>query len=186
MAVAAGRAYNGDVPIVDDTCSTCTKLILAGGNTAFRDGTSLHVQCYLDETPARFPGDNEGLAGVHVLVVEDDEGTLEVLQAALENFGAKVTSAVDAERGKAALRDTHPDVLVSDISMPHDGFDVMREIIAFGADTGLRVPAVAITSIHNGRERIRSAGFAALLSKPFDPVVLAAVLERLAKRLPRP
>lgn len=69
--------------------------------------------------------------------------------------------------------------------MPHDGFDVMREILAFGVDTGVMVPAVAITSIHNGRERVRSAGFAALLSKPFDPLVLAAVLERLAKEHPR-
>ena len=175
------------MPIVDDTCSACTKLILTGGNTAFRDGTSLHVQCYLDQRQATLPswegdGDrDQGLAGVHVLVVEDDQGTLEVLQAALENFGARVTSAVDAEGGKAAVRDTHPDVLVSDISMPHDGFDVMREIIAFAVDTGVVVPAVAITSIHNGRERIRSAGFAALLSKPFDPLVLAAVLERLAQ-----
>ena len=66
--------------------------------------------------------------------------------------------------------------------MPHDGFDVMREIIAFAVDTGVVVPAVAITAIHHGRERVCSAGFAALLSRAFDPLVLAAILERLARK----
>lgn len=90
------------MPIVDDTCSACTKLILIGGNTAFRDRASLHVQCYLDQRQAILAAGegDRGLVGVHVLVVEDDQGTLEVLQAALESFGARVTSAVDAERGR--------------------------------------------------------------------------------------
>ena len=171
-----------------DTCPVCNRPILAGANAAFRGRTSLHLQCYLNEVAeTRSARDGPGaldqlLEDVHVLIVEDDQLTLEMLRATLESFGAEVTSAVDVRSGRIALHADTPHVLVSDISMPHDGFEIVREVIAYGASTGLKVPAVAITASDTARDRMRMAGFSAVLAKPFDPFLLAAVVAGLANR----
>ena len=141
----------------------------------------MHVSCYLgssgdqEEVP-----DHQILAGIDVLLVEAHPDTLDVMRTMLENFGAVVTGAGNARQGHDALRRIRPDVLVSDISMPHDGFELIRELIAFAAETGVAGPAVAITSNGTGRDLIRDAGFAAVLAKPFDPLALAALIGRLA------
>ena len=182
------------MPAVVDTCISCLKLIPPGSNAVFRDRisgsagplefrdrTSTHVQCYLgsggDHGEVR---GRQALAGIHVLVVEHHPDTLDVMRTMLENFGAVVTGAGTARQGHDALRQVRPDVLVSDISMPHDGFELIRELIAFAAETGVTVPAVAITSNGTARDLIRRAGFAAVVSKPFDPLALAALIGRLA------
>jgi CheY-like chemotaxis protein len=139
------------------------------------------VQCYLAASGDHAEAPRSlALAGIHVLVVEDHPDTLDVMRTMLENFGAVVTGAGTVRQGHDALRQVRPDILVSDISMPHDGFELIRDLIAFAAETGVRVPAVAITSNGTGRDLIRGAGFAAFVSKPFDPLALAALIRRLA------
>ncbi len=146
----------------------------------------MDLPCFLDGTPEkRTPGasvpQNQTLLGIHVLVVEDNDSTLDLLRAALEYSGAFVTTARDAAEGKAMLREVRPHVLVSDIAMPHDGLELVREVIRFAADTGVVIPAVAISAGLDGRDRLREAGFAAFIPKPLDPFVLAEVVATLAQ-----
>lgn len=77
------------------------------------------------------------------------------------------------------LREIHPHVLVTDITMPHDGIEMVREVIRFAAETDLVIPAVAISAGADGREHLREAGFDAFLPKPLDPFVLADVVAKL-------
>jgi len=166
-------------------CLTCGKLVPQNQGVAFRDGRILDLVCYVDglaaahaSRPPLVPA-NQKLLGVHVMVMDDSETTLELLRAALEYSGAFVTTVTDVTEGKAMLREIHPHVLVTDIAVPHDGLEMVREVIAFAAETGLVIPAVAISAGADGREHLREAGFAAFLPKPLDPFVLADVVAKL-------
>jgi CheY-like chemotaxis protein len=167
-----------------DHCLTCGRLVLRDQGVAFRDGGIIDLPCFLEGKPeplthgAPAPP-NQTLLGVHVCVVEDDGRVRELLCAVLEYSGGFVTTAKDATEGKAMLRDVHPHVLVTDISMPNDGLEMVREVIVFAAETGLVVPAVAISGSRDGRDHLREAGFAAFIPKPLDPFVLAVVVAKL-------
>jgi len=58
------------------------------------------------------------LEGVRVLVVDDQQDTIEVLTAVLGQCGAEVRSASSAAEALEMLQEWKPDVLVSDIGMP--------------------------------------------------------------------
>src|SRR5262245_64186177 len=81
------------------------------------------------------------LAGMRVLVVEDNDDTREVLGLSLELVGAEVTGAASVDEAiRADL--TAFDVAITDLSMPdRDGYDLLRE--AHAQAPALRVIAVS-------------------------------------------
>jgi CheY-like chemotaxis protein len=113
------------------------------------------------------------------LVLDDSNSGRDLLRAALEYSGAFVTTAENAIEGQAILREVRLHILVSDIAMPHDGLEMVRQVILFAAETGIVIPAVAISAGRDGRDHLREAGFAAFLPKPLDPFVLADVVAKL-------
>ncbi len=58
------------------------------------------------------------LSGLHVLVVDDDADTLELLTTALTSRKASVTAVGTAVEAMEVIKGHRPDVLVSDIAMP--------------------------------------------------------------------
>ena len=119
------------------------------------------------------------LTGVSILIVDDDESTLEFLAAALMHCGARVTTAVAADDALSALAQARPDVVLSDIAMPaHDGYWLLAEIRKLD-DPRLRgLPVVATTAygrVHS-RERTQAAGFVAHIAKPVDPETLCRAI----------
>ena len=84
--------------------------------------------------------------------------------------------------GLKALRqqkNNRPDLVVSDIQMPGmNGFELLREIRAFGPDTGGSIPVIAMTAFvtYADRARILNAGFQACLPKPFTPDKLSEAI----------
>jgi CheY-like chemotaxis protein len=99
------------------------------------------------------------LAGVHVLVVEDTDDSREMLRIALEYCGALVTTAASAEEAKRILEHVRPHVLVSDIAMPDDGIELIREVMTVAQRKGLRIPAIAVTAHRGQPEGTRGRGF---------------------------
>ena len=118
------------------------------------------------------------LAGVHVLVVEDTDDSREVLKVVLEYCGALVTTAESAEKAKRILETIRPHVLVTDIAMPDDGLELIREVKAVAESKGIHIPAIAITAYRDRREELLAEGFAELLEKPLDPITLCGVVRR--------
>ncbi|MEP6911548.1 MAG: CHASE domain-containing protein [bacterium] len=109
------------------------------------------------------------LSGFHVLVVDDDEDTLELLSAALRSRSAQVTAVSSAAHAIDAIKTFRPDVLVSDIAMPdEDGYELIRRIIAMGVEP--RIPAIAITAYakEEDKESALLAGYQWYLSKPVE------------------
>jgi CheY-like chemotaxis protein len=121
------------------------------------------------------------LAGVHVLVVEDTDDSREVLRVVLEYCGALVTTAESAEQAKRILETIRPHVLVTDIAMPDDGLELIREVKAVAESKGIHIPAIAITAYQDRREELLAEGFAELLEKPLDPITLCGVVRRHAQ-----
>ena len=123
----------------------------------------------------------QDLAGVHVLVVEDTDDSRELFRMALEYCGALVTTAASAEEAKRILENLRPHVLVSDIGMPDDGVELIREVKTVAQTKGLHVPAIAITAYRDRREELLAEGFAELVEKPINPIALCEVVRRHAQ-----
>jgi PAS domain S-box-containing protein len=118
------------------------------------------------------------LAGVRVLVVDDDLDTCDVMVRILEEAGAEVASACSADGALAKLEEFIPQVLVSDIGMPqHDGYDLIREVRLRGY-THQELPAIALTALSRPEDRRRTllAGFQLHVAKPIDGSELTAAI----------
>ncbi len=118
---------------------------------------------------------------VHVLVVEDTDDVRDVLRVVLEYCGALVTTAASAEEAKRVLDTIRPHVLVSDIAMPDDGVELIREVKAVALSKGMHIPAIAMTAYRGRREELLAEGFVELLEKPFDPNTLCKTVRRHAQ-----
>ncbi|APR78730.1 Chemotaxis protein methyltransferase CheR [Minicystis rosea] len=123
------------------------------------------------------------LEGIRVLVVDDEADTRELITMLLERSGAEVEAASSAADAFDILRERAPDVLLSDLGMPHeDGYSLIRRVRSLSHSEGGAVPAAAITAYAEADvgERARSAGFQAHVAKPVDPAMLAALVASLA------
>jgi CheY-like chemotaxis protein len=119
---------------------------------------------------------------VHVLVVDDEPDTRDLLSLILSGCDAVVRTSASAEEALSLLDDFVPDVLVSDIGMPgEDGYDLLRRVRARPADRGGRVPAVALTAYSRAEDRIRAfqAGFQIHVAKPVEPAELVMAINNL-------
>jgi len=125
------------------------------------------------------------LERLRVLVVDDDEDSLEVLRAILEDAGAHVTSAGSVRAALQHFDGAPPDVLLSDIGMPgEDGYALIRRVRGLAPEQGGRVPAAALTAYTQAedRESALAAGFHLWLTKPIEPGDLTTAVARLAGR----
>src|SRR6185295_1981821 len=119
--------------------------------------------------PERTDGNGHPLRGRHILLVEDDVDSRELIAMFLEGCGAVVSSVGSAAEAMAAFRARRPDLVLSDIAMPgQSGYDLIREIRAHPRESGGSVPAVALTAYaaEEDVKRARGAGFDAHMAKP--------------------
>ncbi len=122
------------------------------------------------------------LAGLQVLVVDDDDDSRFYISTVLEGDGASVTVVASAAEAIEVLPQLQPHVLVCDIGMPgEDGYTLIRKVRALTADRGGSVPAVAFTAYADNEDRTRAleAGFQTHVAKPVDPGELVAVVANL-------
>jgi len=125
------------------------------------------------------------LAGIHVLVVEDDDDARMLVAKVLESQGAFVKAVSSSREALEILARERIDVLLSDIEMPGtDGYQLIRELRLRPSQQGGAVPAVALTAYARTEDRLRSlrAGFQLHLSKPVQPSELVTVVASLAAR----
>ncbi|MGH7322426.1 MAG: response regulator [Candidatus Rokuibacteriota bacterium] len=144
------------------------------------------VEDRLMRTPVEEASDEPSeLAGMRVLLVEDDEDGRVSLAMLLEKCGARVTAAASAAEALAVLDREIPDVLVSDIGMAgEDGYTLIRKVRDRPATRGGQLPAVALTGYagEQDAERARAAGYQGHLPKPIRLGELTATLIRLTSR----
>ena len=125
------------------------------------------------------------LAGLRVLVVDDEEDTRDLLSVVLSSQGAVVTTVGTAAEALTALTQHPVDVLVSDIGMPgEDGYTLMSRVRVLSAAQGGEVPAVALTAYARAEDRRRAlaAGYQYHLSKPIEPGELVRMVARVGEQ----
>ncbi len=126
------------------------------------------------------------LAGLRVLVVDDEADTRELLAAVLDSCGAQVIVAASAAEAFAQFERTRPDVLVSDIGMPgEDGYSLLARIRRLPPERGGATPAAALTAYARAEDRMQAlrSGFQMHVSKPVEPSELIVVVANLAERV---
>ena len=127
------------------------------------------------------------LAGLSVMIVDDEPDALEVITAMLQLRGARVIAAASAaealEMLSNAINGSLPDVLVSDLAMPGgDGFELIEMVRRMEPERGGNIPAIALTAYARSEDsaRVLAAGFQRHVAKPVEPSSLAMAVASLA------
>ncbi|HEY3256744.1 MAG TPA: ATP-binding protein, partial [Polyangiaceae bacterium] len=131
------------------------------------------------------PGAAGLLAGVSVLVVDDELDARELVAEAFKAAGADVHLAGSAREALDLIAAVQPTVLVSDIGMPHeDGYALMRQVRLLPAEQGGEIPALALTAYARAADADRAfdAGYQRHVAKPVDPLLLVQLVAGLAGR----
>jgi CheY-like chemotaxis protein len=122
------------------------------------------------------------LAGLTVLIVDDEPDARTLVSRIVEERGAR---AVTAQSGEEAFRllNTEPiDILVTDIGMPdYDGYKFIQQIRVSEPKRVRNIPAIALTAYARAEDRQRAllAGYQMHLAKPVEPRELIAGIASL-------
>ena len=122
------------------------------------------------------------LAGIKVLVVDDEADARDLLGTVLTDAHATVLLAASAAEAFALLQSEVPDVIVSDIGMPgRDGYQLIRDVRGLDPSRGGRTPAVALTAFARSEDRTRAvlAGYQLHVPKPVEPEELVVTVRSL-------
>jgi ribonuclease P protein subunit RPR2 len=117
---------------------------------------------------------------LRILLVDDDPALRTLLRTTFEVADVDVVDAASAAEARRAIQKSRPSVIVLDVNMPGEtGLDLCRDLKA-NAETR-DIPVVLLTGSEGGTDAAaKEAGADAFVRKPFSPLELLAVAERLA------
>jgi DNA-binding NarL/FixJ family response regulator len=118
-----------------------------------------------------------------LVLVDDEPGLREAVQAYLEDSGFKVHTATNGKDGWEVVQRVLPDLVISDVMMPQvDGYQFLQTLRA--DDRFQALPVIFLTARGMTTDRIQGyeAGCDAYLPKPFDPDELVAIVKSLMNR----
>jgi DNA-binding response OmpR family regulator len=121
-----------------------------------------------------------------VLVIDDEAAIRLLCRVNLEAEDMEVLEAGDGVSGLEMARRERPDVVLLDVMMPAmDGWQVAEELL--GDPTTSAIPIVFLTARAEFRDRARGLDIGGVdyITKPFNPVELATLVENLLARLKR-
>lgn len=123
------------------------------------------------------------IAGLKILVVDDDADTCDMLRAVLEQCGGLVKTASRVDQAFEIFRTWEPDIAISDIGMPEvDGYEFIRRVREYERPHRKKIPAVALTAFARIEDRLKSlaAGFQMHVAKPIEPAELLTIVASLS------
>jgi response regulator RpfG family c-di-GMP phosphodiesterase len=117
---------------------------------------------------------------VRILLVDDDPALRTLLKTTFEVADVDVIEADGAESARRRIRAARPDVIVLDVNMPGTtGLELCTELKAAPATRD--IPIVLLTGSDGGTSAdAKRAGAEAFVRKPFSPLELLSIAERLA------
>jgi two-component system alkaline phosphatase synthesis response regulator PhoP len=121
-----------------------------------------------------------------VLIIDDEAPIRLLCRVNLEAEGMEVVEAFDGEQGIELARAEQPDVILLDVMMPRlDGWDVAQRLVA--SEPTKEIPIVFLTARAEVRDRARGLdiGGVEYVTKPFNPLELAPLIEDLLARIKR-
>ena len=117
-----------------------------------------------------------------ILLVEDDPGTVELMQQELEVLGYEVTVAENGVEAVKMASSQLPDLIVMDIRLPKmDGLQAAT-LIRGNPNTGnIPILAATVNALAGDREKCLEAGCNDYIAKPFTHRELGAAIKRMLK-----
>ena len=122
------------------------------------------------------------MAGKKVLVVDDDEKTVELVKLYLNRDGYRVITAYEGEEALRIAREAHPDLIVLDLMLPGiNGLEICRTLRQESD-----IPIIMLTAMTTDEDRLRGLDLGAddYVTKPFSPRELAARVRAVLRRIP--
>lgn len=122
------------------------------------------------------------MAGKRVLVVDDDEKTVELVQLYLNRDGYRVDTAYNGLDALELARKNHPDLIVLDLMLPGmNGLEVCRTLRQESD-----VPIIMLTARSTDQDKLTGleTGADDYVTKPFSPRELAARVRVVLRRMP--
>ncbi len=149
----------------------------------------LPVATGLDESGSAVPSGGPAFHAppAHILLVEDDEDTRDMLRLTLEVAGHRVAVAGTGREAIERAAELHPEVMLVDLGLPDvDGHEVARRVRAGAA--GQAIFLVALTGYGRAEDVLRAeqAGFDAHVLKPATVEALARILARRGRGISPP
>lgn len=139
-----------------------------------------------DQAPeTRTPAGERTLAGLRILVVDDEIDAARSIEQILRSWGVAVQVATSALDALAILDRDDIDILVCDLLMPrHDGFALIGAVRERACGSARRLPALAMSACTREADRAKAlrAGFDGVVSKPWEVRELAETLSSLDPR----
>jgi PAS domain S-box-containing protein len=122
---------------------------------------------------------SDAVAGLHVLLAEDNLSMRGILKQLLELAGAQVSVAENGQAAVQMVMDRHCDLVLMDIQMPvMGGLEAARHIRKNPEHQALPIVALTAGGFTEDRERCLEAGMNDYLMKPFEYKDLIEVLQR--------
>ena len=121
-----------------------------------------------------------------VLVIDDEAAIRLLCRVNLEAEGMEVLEAGDGETGLELARSGRPDAILLDVMMPGvDGWRIAEELLS--EDVTSDIPILFVTARAELRDRARGLdiGGVEYVTKPFNPIELASLVQNLVNRLHR-
>lgn len=115
--------------------------------------------------------------GPTLLVVDDNEGLVELLERYLTEYACRIVAALSGHEGLRLSRELHPDVIVLDIMMPEmDGWELLQRIRTHPQTANI---PVIICSVFDDPELAYSLGASLFLAKPVSQDNVVDALRQL-------
>ena len=127
------------------------------------------------------------IAGLHVLVAEDNKMNMEIAEFVLNVEEASIIKAVNGEEAVRIFADSRPgeiDAILMDVMMPvMDGLEATRRIRAMKRPDARTIPIIAMTAnaFAEDRQLAFAAGMDMHIAKPLEGSEMVETLERLVK-----
>jgi DNA-binding response OmpR family regulator len=133
-----------------------------------------------------YSAETAGNAITKVLVIDDEAPIRLLCRVNLEAEGMQVIEAADGPSGVDKARDESPDVILLDVMMPGlDGWKVAEQLLQDNRTVG--IPIIFLTARAEFRDRARGLDIGGVdyVTKPFNPLELAPLVQSLLERIDR-
>ncbi|MBF2065822.1 MAG: response regulator [Calothrix sp. C42_A2020_038] len=158
--------------------------LLQNTEIEIQNSESKQIQLRLSNENSEPEAQNFSLAGIRILVVDDDTDSCDFLVFTLQSAGAEIAAAKSAIDALNILPTFRPMILISDIGMPNqDGYSLIRQVRELPYDKGGAIPAIALTAYagDGDRKAAIAAGFQTHLPKPVAPDDIINAVSELVK-----
>ena len=128
---------------------------------------------------------NISLAGIHILMAEDNEINAEIAQTMLEMSHAEVTTVADGQAAFDTFTQNAPgtfQIILMDINMPvMNGYEATRMIREFAREDAKNIPILALTAnaFDEDKKDALAAGMNGHISKPIEMSKLMKKIKKL-------